>query len=883
MTRASLLAATAWFCLAAGTAGAQVSVPLPQAQPKAPPPAPAPQSSPTPGQTTVPLPGKSTQPAQPAEPDINSLPIVGQPGTSSLPIGKYGRPDINPYDRDLDLTVPLMFRNRSLGDLPIRLTYDDRLLVDRRSFEKLIAPLLTKAAMQRVTAIDPNAERLESDALKAMGISFEYDPSSLAVVVLTIDPSQRAVENLFAPPSAGQEVVDLSPASVSAFLNINAYYGYVWNGAQSQPPEVALNGAIRIRKFVFEGDGQFGQDNFGGGAYTFNRNYARLVYDLPSDYIRLYLGDLTPEVRGQQGYAQIGGIGISRQRQRFDPYRSSVLQGNRQLLLQNDATVRILRNGVLYREMRLDAGSYDLSSLPLLAGSNDVQIQVSNNAGGFQTIDYSQYLDPIDLAPGDFEYAAYIGPTSTNFGRTPKYNGPVSFSGFYRKAFLNAPAIGVGVQANRDTQTLTAQTQFVLPGGSRLLFDGGVSNARRVGQGYSLGIGYDLLIDRGGLVDSASVRVDYVSRRFAVLSMPVPDNVNSFNLSAQYTHQFSQRFSLLAVGSYLGNRDRRDSYRLGVSGNYYITSKLSIRAGVDYTKLDSSFGRGRGLGASISIVFQPSYRDRAEARYESSTDSQALSYIHNSSNQIGSLGYGAVANRDNGAINAQGFADYTANRFDATLSQASYGPSFRQFGAVNLTSVRVGTSIAFADGVVGVGRRINDSFALLYPHHNLGGRSVVAGQSLAQSDYMSKSGTFGAAVNGYLTSYVNQPIQYDVQDVPPGYDIGPGSVRVNPPYHSGYRLRVGTDAFASAMGTLLLPNGQPVALIGGRVIAEDGKDKEPLPFFTNSVGRFAIQNLRPAVTYRVELGSGAVTFQFSVPGDTTGLVDLKTITLKPVK
>jgi outer membrane usher protein len=122
-----------------------------------------------------------------------------------------------------------------------------------------------------------------------------------------------------------------------------------------------------------------------------------------------------------------------------------------------------------------------------------------------------------------------------------------------------------------------------------------------------------------------------------------------------------------------------------------------------------------------------------------------------------------------------------------------------------------------------------------------------------------------------------------VEDVPPGYDIGSGSLRVNPPYHSGYKIRVGTDAFASAMGTLLLPDGKPVALIGGRVIAEDGKDKEPLPFFTNSVGRFAIQSLRPGVTYRVVIGGGATSFEFTVPADTSGLVDLKTINLQPAK
>lgn len=877
MKRDALLSAIAGVSLAAGSAHAQVSVPLPRSQAGPTPPAPSPTPTRAQGPASVPLPGGAT-------PDIDKLPTVGQTGVSSLPIGKYGRPDINPYDRDLDMIVPLMFKAKTLGDLPIRLTYDDRLMVDRRTFERLIAPLLNTAAMARVSAIEPSAERLDADVLKPVGISFEYDPSSVAVVVLTIDPAQRAVENLFAPPNPGNDPIDVKPAGFSAFLNINAYYGYVWNGnTSSQPPQVSLNGAVRVGKLVLEGDGQFGRNNFDQSGYTFDRNYARLVYDQPGQYRRWYLGDLTPETRGQQGYVQIGGIGVSRQRERFDPFRSSVLQGNRQLLLQRDSSVRILRNGVLYREMRLDAGSYDLSALPLLAGSNDVQIEVRDNTGAVQSINYSQYLDPIDLVPGDYEYAAYVGPISTNFGRSPTYDGPVSFSGFFRKAFVNAPAIGIGLQANKDVQTITGQTQFVLPGGSRLMFDGGFSNSRKSGQGFSAGVGYDLLIDRGGLVDSASLRIDYLSRRYAVLSMPEADNTSSFTLSGQYTHQVNQRLSLLATANYLGNRDGADSYRIGASANYYVNSRFSIRGGVDYTKIDTSFARGRGFGFNISLVFQPSYRDRLEARYDSSTDLSSVSYIHNSSNQIGSVGYGAIVSRDDGGADAQGFVDYTANRFDATLSHESYGPDIGRFGSVNVTSIRVGTSIAFADGVVGIGRRINDSFALLYPHPTLKGRSVVAGQSLAENDYMSKSGTFGAAVNGYLNSYVNQPIQYDVEDVPPGYDIGSGSLRVNPPYHSGYKIRVGTDAFASAMGTLLLPNGQPVPLVGGRVIAEDGKDKEPLPFFTNSVGRFAIQSLRPGVTYRVVIGGGATSFEFTVPADTGGLVDLKTITLQPAK
>lgn len=878
MSRARLLSATAWFCLTSGTAAAQVSVPLPRTQSA---PVPLPASTPTPPQpqgqqsTSAPLPGG-------AKPDIDKLPTVGQAGTAGLPIGKYGRPDINPYDRDMDMTVPLLFKQRALGDMPVRLTYDDRLLAERKPFEALIGPLLNSEARDQLLKAAAGKDRLESDDLKSLGISFEYDPSSLAVVVLTIEPSRRALQQLFAPPNPGDESVDLAPADFAAFLNVSAFYARAWNGdANNSPPSIALGTAMRYGGVVLEADGQFGNQGFGGGAYRFDRNYARFVYDEPAAYRRWYLGDLTPEVRGQQGYVQIGGIGVSRQRQRFDPYRSSVLQGNRQLVLQRDASVRILRNGVLYRELRLDAGSYDFSSLPLLAGSNDVQIEVRDNSGSVQSINYSQYLDPIDLVPGDFEYAAYIGPTSNNFGRSPVYDGPVAFSGFFRKAFVDAPAIGVGLQASAQVQTLTGQTQFVLGGGSRLLLDGGVSHSRDVGEGFSAGLGFDQLIDRGGLVDSASIRADYLSRHYAFLSSPEADNSSSLSVSGQYTRQISQRFSALVSGSYLKSRNRNDSYRIGVSGNYYLDRRVSIRAGVEYSRFDSAIGRGRGLGFNIALVFQPSYRDRFEARHESSTDTSSLSYLHSSSNQIGSLGYGAVMSRDDRTVAAQGFADYISNRFDATVSHSSYGPNLRGFGAVNISSVRAGTSIAFADGIVGIGRRVNDSFALLYPHKNLKGRSVVAGQSLVSNDYMSKSGTFGAAVNGYLNSYVNQPIQYDVENPPIGYDIGAGVVRVNPPYHSGYKLKIGTDAFVSAAGVLLLPDGKPVALAGGRVIAKDGKDKEPLPFFTNSVGRFAIQNLRPAADYRVELGTGAAAFEFKVPVDTTGLVDLKTIVLKP--
>ena len=181
----------------------------------------------------------------------------------------------------------------------------------------------------------------------------------------------------------------------------------------------------------------------------------------------------------------------------------------------------------------------------------------------------------------------------------------------------------------------------------------------------------------------------------------------------------------------------------------------------------------------------------------------------------------------------------------------------------------------------GIGRRINDSFMLLSAHENLGDRSVVAGQSISENNYISRSGALGAAVNNFLGSYSTQSVQYDVEDPPTGYDVGSGVFRVYPPYKSGYAARIGTDAFVTAMGTLMLTDDKPVSLIGGRTTlldVEEGDSPQPLSFFTNSVGRFAIANLLPGRRYLVETygpnGTIDKSFEFTVPAESDGLVNL---------
>lgn len=849
------------FCLGAalvtasgGIAHAQVTVPLPQ-------------------------PKKDKGEAGKTEPVvIDSTPA--KPASVADPAAPGSRIDINPYDRDIEMTVPLTYRNRPLGEVPILLTRDDRFVVETKGFLDLVLPLLNDAARAAISQQLSDRSKFTSADLGQIGISLEYDPGTLSVVVLRIDPSNRALEALFDTPRDDDDRPDLLPARFSGYVNLNLAQSKVW-GEDTRLPSIFLSGAMRAGRIVAEADVEFSEPGFGAAeGYEFERNFARLVYDEPEKYRRWQAGDLTPEVRGQQGYVQMGGLGVTRQRRRFDQFRSSVLQGNRQIILQRDSTVSILRNGVPLREVRLESGAYDASSLPLLSGSNDIELQIRDDSGRIETISYRSYLDPIDLAPGDYEYAAYVGALSDRVGGTPQYGSEIAFSGYFRKAFLDRPAIGVGMQLSKKTQSLTGQTQFVLQNGGRLQFDGGVSNSKIGGSGFIAAATYEQIFDRGGLIDSFTLRGDYTSRRFATLGTDDPDNLTSFSMGASYARAFNPKLTLLLDANYFKSRQSNsDRYRIGAVAAYRFSPNWSIRAGVDYSKFGGIATRSGGLGFNISLLFQPNYRTRAEARHDSNTDSSTLSYTRSSDNRLGSLGYGAIIGEQSGSFVAQGFADYTANRFDFSASHSSAGNSLGSITDEQITTVRVGTTLAFADGAFGVGRRINDSFAILYPHQNLKGKKVVAGQSLAQNDYLAKSGALGGAVNGFLTSYVIQSIQYDVEDPPQGYDVGPGTARVKPLYHSGYKLRVGTDAFASATGTLMKADGQPAKLIAGTAIATDGLDKDPVPFFTNSAGRFSVMNLRPGVRYRVQLNNGAGSFEFDVPRDTTGLVDLGSVTL----
>ena len=268
------------------------------------------------------VPGPTTAPVQPMA-----------PAWTVLPAG-LGRTPANPYGRAIDLTVNVQFFQRDLGELQIHLAADGTATFDAPAIATALKPILSDAGQARLARALAGRQTITPMALKAVGIDAMFNPADVVIDVQAIDPSLRRAVSMFGKDNdEADRATNASPASVSFFLNTGVSETRVWKGAQSgfRHPSVFLNSAARFGPIVVEASGQFAdrEPSSVNRRFHFDRNFARLVYDRPKQYLRAYFGDLTPEFRFQQNFVQMGGVGVSRQRRRFDDFRSAILQGNR--------------------------------------------------------------------------------------------------------------------------------------------------------------------------------------------------------------------------------------------------------------------------------------------------------------------------------------------------------------------------------------------------------------------------------------------------------------------------------------------------------------------------------------------------------------------------
>lgn len=808
-----------------------------------------------------------------AEPIPYAMLAAAQEPTSAPSAGAAtaadARRQLNPTGRDVNLTVPLKDGDYYLGDMPLAISADGQLAMPADRLLSLLAPLLDTSAIAALRSSLAGRSTVSPEAVTAANMSMTYDPRALELRVV-IPPELKVVRSLQVAPMDRTGVGSyVAPAGFSGYLNVRGSIDYVEQGFDKGlgDPTFLLDSALRLNGVVFENEAVWQP----GAAADFQRLGTRFVYDDVKNVLRWTAGDLQAVGRGFQSAPDMAGISIFRSYSVLQPQTIARPRGRESFTLARPSDVSVILNNQLTRRIRLDPGRYNVRDFPFAQGSNDVRLVIEDDTGRRETLQFNVFFDRAQLDPGLSEFGLFAGVKAPLLLDGPDYTEEWTVSGFYRRGVSDRVTLGVNGQADDTTVMMGAEGLFGTKIGT-LGVDFALSHIDVYGSGYAAIVSFQRLFQfSGGRADALNLSFETRSRAFGPVGTFIPDNRYNYEIGVGYSHAFSDAIYASFDGRYSNGRDAfRDAsaYRLGMG--YRLTSNLAVTANLMY---DDVPGR-RETSALISLSWQFSNNSSLRAEYDGREDRARIAYQTIHGQGVGSYNAFAEVSRspDDSAFN--GSVNYIANRAELGLShfQAFDGPDNGR------TSMRVGTSIGFADGAVSVGRPVYDSFAIVQGHKSLKGADVVVNPT--PFGYTANSGQMGTALETGLAAYAERTITVDAPNAPAGYDFGSGSFRVFPPYRSGYRLVVGSDYSITAIGRMIDGDGQPLALVSGRAIemAKSGEGAEPITLFTNRVGRFGASGLRPG-RWRLEMGTTPPTvYYLDVPESAEGFVkagDLK--------
>ena len=796
-----------------------------------------------------------------------------------------------------EIGLPLLLDERYLGDLAVRVA-GDKISLPVNKLIDLVAPDFTASA---ISALESSALEgyLEIGTFSVEGVNFNYNPQLQQIEVISSINSREVRVLKFGVDERERQQVLEEPANFSLFVSPTISAEYVWDDDSLRNNNLSPFGAIDIGGRVggVKGLAFLSRQRFDTrDGFDFSRDETQLIYDSLPRLMRITAGDLRPRGDNLQSIPSMAGLSVERF---FDlePNRLFRPTSQTSFELERPSTVEIRINGVTQREIFLRPGRYDLRDLPLVQGSNLVDVVIRDDLGRERIIADRNFFDFGLLEKGLWDYSFSAGVRSDFDQNGIDYSDDPVVTAFIRGGITKSLTAGADIQADAEGVNGGVSTLWASPLG---VFRGGLSASQRdvIGTGVAVDAAFNAtgyLGDDAKTRWSATIGGRFNSRDFSVLPVSVLSStiiagsgigsefggpVSGIQGGRQTTKlnlngglQVSQnKWSATANANYIQSYgDRRDTYNFIGGVNYALSPQLS--AGVFMRHIRSQLEEE--TGANFQITWRPRRNHDVRARYDTLRQEAQLTYSRSAAAVVRSLNYsiGALSNFETNSYAFSGDAFYIGNRFEASARHAVFtgAGTNNQTRQVSRASIR--SSIAYADGAIAIGRPIGEAFVIVDQHKSLAGKKVYIDPR--EEGHSSSSGALGSALAAEIGPFTERSVYYDVEDLPAGYDLGEGQFNVKPPLNAGYKVQVGSGASFTMIGQVVNSlTGENVPYVGGRLESKDRPASDPVLAFTNRNGRLAATGLVPGNYTLILLTEPNHKRDIVIPEDGESLVNI---------
>ena len=833
---------------------------------------------------------------------------------------------LNSTGRTISMPLPVRDEGRDLGDVVVRIAPDDTISVPIAALATTLAGALDKPAIARLSGLSAPDGYAGLSLLAQAGIKLGFDPGQLALTLIpTVDQRPEGDISLSRRAPIRASAAATQPALVAGYLNVLAGIDHTWAGGHSGEAtsgRFEFESVFRLWNIVAENDFHYDGlvDTFTcptGAVCSYQhsdglkRRRSRLVYDMPDSQLRLQLGDADVQGTSLQRTNDVLGFTLEKSPRKLKPGEDIRPIGRSSLRLERPSDVEVLVNGAVVQKLRLRAGTYNLSDLPLGTGANDVELRITDDTGALSTRAYTTFFDGNLLGAGKSEWSVSAGLPSYYRDDARAYRSEdFVATGFYRQGLTDQVTGEAHVQADKQIVMGGAGVFAMLPWG--LVGVQGAMSTSATGQGFAVNVDYDRSNTVGifsrytGLREHLHVGAEYRSSDFrtpgeyivTATGVVYPDQPYSLRLSASYLVPLPDNLTASLSGRYqFADSSGVQLTPYTVQGDRYgldltlskpltplTTGSLSVGYSNETTRPGLTSASERGdFRVMARLYVRPTMNTTLSSSYDSLNRETQVSGYH-------AIGQGldrweTAINIQNdardGRSTAGAHASYYGNRFEARVahdgSMDDRQPNLKGSLATNQrTSITVGAAIAFADGAMAIGAPIRGhGFAIVEAHDSLAGKTVTVGPD----DYVqARSDLLGPALVTDLPAYSTRTLPVDAEDLPLGYSLGQGAFETVAPYRGGYRITVGSDYSVTAFGTLLKPSGEPLTLISG-VAYQTGRPEKQVAVFTNSSGRFGADGLAPG-TWIIDMATEGAPMRYAIliPPQTDGLFRAGTLT-----